>query len=247
MPDFGMGGPVLDNTVWWNPTTGDSFTVRSNYMEDNDMIIQALDGRTFKMSQLANGYVQWHGEGQPPKKPIQPAKPVTVQEADLPPEVASEIATDADPVESLIDPEDLAMINGCNAPQVPQAPAPQLPKAKAAVAITQPVAAPASDTAIIERALKKAKDPNWSLSMKWPGFPQDEIKLLHTVMGIPIEDIADYYMNKIVGEFDSFMDNIKDQLSDYILGKIAGEEEPKLQPYKKPAKTNAKTTKTTKK
>ena len=32
MPDFGMGGPVLDNTVWWNPTTGDSFTVRSNYM-----------------------------------------------------------------------------------------------------------------------------------------------------------------------------------------------------------------------
>lgn len=244
MPDFGMGGPVLDNTTWWNSTTGDSFTVRNNYMEDNDMIILTTDGRTFKMSQLANGYVQWHGEGRPPKQPIQPAKPTTVQEADLPPEVASEIATDSP--EDLIDPEDLAMINGANALQAPVPPAPQLPKTKAAVAITQP-AAPANDTAIIERALKKAKDPNWSLSMKWPGFPQDEIKLLHTVMGIPIEDIADYYMNKIVGEFDSFMDNIKDQLSDYILGKIAGEAEPKIQPYKKPAKTNAKTTKTTKK
>ena len=245
MPDFGMGGPVLDNTVWWNPTTGDSFTVRSNYMEDNDMIIQAQDGRAFKMSQLANGYLQWHGEGQPPKQPVQPAKPATVQEVDLPPEVASEIATD--PTEGLIDPEDLAMINGGNTFQAPapQAPASQLPKTKE-VTITQP-AAPASDIAIIERALKKAKDPNGSLSMKWPGFPQDEIKLLHTVMGIPIEDIADYYMNKIVDEFDEFMDNIKGQLSDYILGKIAGEDEPKLQPYKKPAKTNTKTTKTTKK
>lgn len=246
MPDFGMGGPVLDNTVWWNPNTGDSFTVRNNYMEDNDMVVLTTDGRTLRMNQLANNYVQWHGQGMPPKKPVEPKKPTTIQQSDLPPEVVSEITTEDNPEESLIDPEDLAMINGIQIPQAPVAPAPQPPKAKAAVTTTQPVA-PANDTAIIERALKKAKDPNWSLSMKWPGFPQDEIKLLHTVMGIPIEDIADYYMNKIVGEFDSFMDNIKDQLSDYILGKIAGEEEPKIQPYKKPAKTNAKTTKTTKK
>ena len=233
MPDFGMGNLVLDNTIWWNPKTGDSFKVRSNYMEDNDMIIQTVDGRAFKMSQLANKYVQWHGEGQPPKTPVESANSSSSNHTDLPPEIAAEIETDADnSEESLIDPEDLAMINGAGAPAAPKV---QLPKA----APNKPVS---DDAAIIERALKKAKKPSWNIVMKWPNFPQDEIKLLHSVMGIPIDDIADYYLNNIISEFDSFVGNLKSQLSDYILDKIAPQDEEAKSPAK-PKVTKPKTKK----
>lgn len=232
MPDFGMGNLVLDNTIWWNPKTGDSFKVRSNYMEDNDMIIQAVDGRVFKMSQLANKYLQWHGEGQPPKTPVESTNPSS-NHTDLPPEIAAEIETDADnSEESLIDPEDLAMINGAGAPAAPKV---QLPKA----APNKPVS---DDVAIIERALKKAKKPSWNIVMKWPNFPQDEIKLLHAVMGIPIDDIADYYLNNIISEFDSFVGNLKSQLSDYILDKITPQDEEAKSPAK-PKVTKPKTKK----
>ena len=78
--------------------------------------------------------------------------------------------------------------------------------------------------------------------MKWPNFPQDEIKLLHSVMGIPIDDIADYYLNNIINEFDSFVGNLKSQLSDYILDKITPQDEEAKSPTK-PKVTKPKTKK----
>ena len=41
-----MDGPTIEG-VWQNPKTGDFFTVRDSYMEDDDFIIIATDGRRF--------------------------------------------------------------------------------------------------------------------------------------------------------------------------------------------------------
>jgi len=209
MPQFGIDGPVLDDTVWYNAKTGDSFKVRSNYFEDNNMIVQTYDGRRLNLNQLTE-YVQWTGKDLPPKKPIsQPSKT-----EELPPEIAAEIGEA--PEEGLIDPEDLAMINGAQ-PTVP----------KESRQLHLPVSKPqTSNRAFIEKALSKAKFPNWSIVMKWPNFPQDEISLLVRAMDIPIDEIADYYLDNITQEFDSFIDNIKKQLSHYLIEKLIPKDEP---------------------
>ena len=215
MPQFGIDGPVLDDTVWYNAKTGDSFKVRSNYFEDNNMVVQTYDGRRLNLNQLTD-YVQWTGKDLPPKKSAAPAKPVTEE---LPPEIAAEIGEA--PEESLIDPEDLAMIQGASF-QAARKIADATTKG-AGIKSSAPVtttSAPTTNRAFIEKALSKAKFPNWSIVMKWPDFPQNEIALLHSAMDIPIDEIADYYLDNITKEFDSFMGNIKKQLSSYLINKI---------------------------
>ena len=64
MPQFGIDGPVLDDTIWYNAKTGDSFKVRSNYFEDNNMVVQTYDGRRFNLNQLTD-YLQWTGKDLP--------------------------------------------------------------------------------------------------------------------------------------------------------------------------------------
>ena len=219
-PQFGIDGPVLDDTVWYNAKTGDSFKVRSNYFEDNNMIVQAYDGRRFNLNQLTE-YVQWTGKDAPPKKAAAP-QPQTTKE-DLPPEIAAEIG-DA-PGEGLIDPEDLALINQAKFLHDAKTTTPkETRQMKAPVSVPQ-----TSNRAFIEKALSKAKFPNWNIMMKWPNFPHDEIALLHRAMDIPIDEIADYYLDNITKEFDSFIGNIRKQLCNYLTEKIIPKEndEPK--------------------
>jgi hypothetical protein len=213
MPQFGIDGPVLDDTIWYNAKTGDSFKVRSNYFEDNNMVVQTYDGRRFNLNQLTD-YLQWVGKDLPPKNPTpQPSKAV---KEELPPEIAAEIGEA--PEEGLIDPEDLAMISGAKPAAPKESRQLNLPVSK-----TQ-----ASNRAFIEKALCKAKFPNWSIVMKWPNFPQNEISLLFCSMDIPIDEIADYYLDNITQEFDSFMGNIKKQLRNYLIEKIIPKEEPEV-------------------
>ena len=40
----GDGGPFMSGT-WYNPNTGDSFTVRDTFFEDNNLIVMTTDGR----------------------------------------------------------------------------------------------------------------------------------------------------------------------------------------------------------
>ena len=50
---FGSDGPMMDGT-WYNPKTGDSFTVRNTFFEDNQFIIQTTDGRVLNYEQIQN-------------------------------------------------------------------------------------------------------------------------------------------------------------------------------------------------
>lgn len=53
---FNMDGPTLSGN-WYNTKTGDSFTVRDSFFEDNQLIVQAMDGRIFRYDQLQD-YIQ---------------------------------------------------------------------------------------------------------------------------------------------------------------------------------------------
>lgn len=194
---FGMDGMSLDGTYWHNPKTGDSFMIRSNYFEDNRMIITTSDGRSFDMDKMKD-YVQ--------TKNLVPKTTPAPSISDLPQEVIDIMDTGETTAESYIDPEDLAMIQGYS-----ETPNPSVNTSKK-VALRNP------NEEIIERALSKTKKPEWKLSISWPDFPQKELDMLITVMDVPMSDIEDYYLRHIQADFnsESFMDNIKSQLGDYI-------------------------------
>lgn len=202
--NFGMDGLSLDGTVWYNAKTGDSFKVRSNFFEDNNMILQTTDGRRININNM-DGYVQWQESGQPPKGPLESTKPT---KQSIPAEVLSELDNGDNPTGILA--EDLALIQGA---------------AVQRQFVPPTYATKSSNHDIIDRALKKAKTPDWSVVMKWNKFPEQELTLLCSVMDISVEEIAEYYMDHLRDEFDEFMNNIRDQISDYIQSKLQKEEQ----------------------
>ena len=79
---FNMDGPTITGH-WYNTKTGDSFTVRDSFFEDNQLIIQATDGRIFGYDQLQD-YIQ-------SKEKIEIPKP---QNNIIPKEVINELEDD---------------------------------------------------------------------------------------------------------------------------------------------------------
>ena len=75
---FGSEGPMMEGT-WYNTRTGDSFTVRDSFFEDNQFVVTTTDGRYLKYEQIQD-YIK-------SDKPIEMKKPEPKQEA-LPAEVA---------------------------------------------------------------------------------------------------------------------------------------------------------------
>ena len=43
--------PMMEGK-WYNPHTGDSFTVRNTFFEDNQLVVQTMDGRLLEYNQL---------------------------------------------------------------------------------------------------------------------------------------------------------------------------------------------------
>lgn len=236
---FGMDGLSLDGTTWYNPKTNDVVHIKSNFFEDNVMKLQTTSGRMMTLGQLEQ-YVQWTGQGEPPTTKNESES----KQNDLPPEVASLLA----PTDKIGDnseeypngdilPEDLELISGGE-------------KRSAQGHYLQPTAminphnirlTKTSNYDIIDRALNKTKDPDWNLVMKWPKFPQKELDMLTTVMDIPLNEVTDYYIDKIQSELDALMLNIKDQLCDYIDNKLNPKSDPEI-PKKVIKKKNVKAT-----
>lgn len=200
--NFGMDGFSLDNTTWYNPKNNDVVKIRSNYFEDNNMVIQTYDGRVMNLNQLSN-YVQWTGKGEPPKTPQQ-EKPIDT----VPPEIAAMVENNNE--DSYLDPEDMAMISG-----IPMTSHSEIVKPQ----YTKPSKSPNYD--IIDRALNKTKQPKIELDVKWNKFPSREIEMLIDIMDIPKQEISDYYINNIKDDMNSFIDNIKNQLTKYIEEKLS--------------------------
>ena len=101
---FGGEGPVMTGT-WYNPHTGDAFTVRDSFFEDNQYVVTTTDGRYFRYDQLQN-YIQSDMKLEDLKKMKVEKTPV---KEELPSEVANLISEDS--YSSMMLPEDEVLIN----------------------------------------------------------------------------------------------------------------------------------------
>lgn len=208
---FGGEGPVMQGT-WYNPTTGDAFTVRDSFFEDNQYVITTTDGRYLRYDQIQN-YIQSDMKLDDLK---QLKKENTVKEETLPAEVSNLIAGDDDiyfggNVNDMLLPEDAALINKPmgnlgNIYNTPMQTLIQDPKPS--------VNTVDMNTAIIEKALKNANKPNFSINVKWDNYPSKEIEMLKDIMEIPVTEIVDWYLDNI--QLDEFIMAFKAAIDDKI-------------------------------
>lgn len=209
---FGMEGPNMEGT-WYNPQTGDSFTVRNSFFQDNQYLVQTTDGRVLTYEQLER-YVQ---SDRPIEMPKQQRK-----EEELPAEVADLLADDSADTDYLL-PEDAALLQG-----TPKSLG-NLNDTLTQTTTTAPVMATGysqvvgpmielNDFTIIEKALGKKQLPDIQVGIDWKNFPEKEINMLIDVMEIPAENIVKWYANQV--NVDYVAECLRVAMRDYIFDKV---------------------------
>lgn len=184
---FGTQGPVMSGT-WYNPKTGDSFTVMDSFFENNQYMVKTTDGRVLEYNLLQN-YVQ-------SDSPIPPMNKSNVDN-ELPASVLSELATDdfvpTLPREALgtTTPTNLGNIN---------------------------TPAVESNKGIIGKALGKCSKPEVVANITWDDFPKRQIEMLSEIMEIDVKEIVEWYTNQLdtteiaIAIHNSIVRYINDQL-----------------------------------
>jgi hypothetical protein len=203
---FGGEGPVMNGT-WYNPHTGDAFTVRDSFFEDNQYVVTTTDGRYFRYDQLQN-YIQSDMKLEDLKQ-MHEVKENTNEI--LPLEVSNLIdkSDDEDPVGIL--PDDLDLIKPRSLGNLGDKPT---------VAnyvkddIKLPVTPVNMNSAIIEKALKNTIKPNFSINVEWSNYPSKEIEMLKDIMEIPSDEIVEWYLDNI--QFNEFIMAFKTAIDDKI-------------------------------
>ena len=191
---FGGEGPVMQGT-WYNPTTGDAFTVRDSFFEDNQYVVTTTDGRYLKYNQIQN-YVQTDMKLEDLKKRrVENQK----KEEALPAEVASLIESidPNDPYAGMMSPDDLMIGNAkpVNLGNLGDNRRPEYVQTSDPIMQTP---SPASmNEAIIEKALKNAPKPEIKVDIFWDVYPEKQIEMLKDVMEISEDEIIMWYLDNI--------------------------------------------------
>ena len=211
---FGGEGPIMQGT-WYNPNTGDAFTVRDSFFEDNQYVVTTTDGRCLKYNQIQN-YVQTDMKLEDLKK--RKAETAKKEEA-LPAEVASliEEIDPNDPYNGMMSPDDLMIgtakpINFGNLgdnrrPEYVQTSGP----------VIQTPSSATMNEAIIEKALKNAPKPEIKVDIFWDVYPEKQIEMLKDVMDISEDEIIMWYLDNI--EMMEVVDALKVAIKNRILYK----------------------------
>ena len=202
-------GPMLSGH-WYNPSTGDSFTVRDTYFEDNNLYVITTDGRRMNYDMISK-YVQ---SDKPIPKQTQPAQN---QNNMLPPELASQILNPTNSVSSdsnnsdfgILE-DDMALISG-KANQENQEKT--ITRDKFNINAVQQLQQEDEDTMLIRRILSRSQEPEITCGIKWSKFPNKQLEMLE-MMGVDLDKIADYYIKKI--DLQVIKDKIKKDISKYI-------------------------------
>lgn len=208
---FGGEGPVMQGT-WYNPSTGDAFTVRDSFFEDNQYVVTTTDGRYLRYDQIQN-YIQSDMKLEDLK---QLKKENTVKEEILPAEVSNLIASDdiyfGSDINDMLLPEDAALINKPVNRDLGNIYTTPTQQKQPTGYTTQPVQN--MNAAIIEKALKNTDKPNFSINVKWDNYPSKEIEMLKDIMDIPVSEIVDWYLDNI--QLDEFVMAFKAAIDDKI-------------------------------
>lgn len=203
------GGPIMDGT-WFNPKTGDRFTVRDSFFEDNNYVVVTTDGRTLTYNQFQN-YVKDTTPGAADKPRTRDNANKKASKDELPPEVLAMAEglgdkKDAnDMMQEMYDemllPEDKDIVYGH--PDTPvAAPDRALGRIFQEEAASQPRPQEDPDFMIIEKALGSKDSVQVDINTIWNEIPSREITLLSEVMNIPLGRIADWYADKILRQLD---------------------------------------------
>lgn len=168
--------PVMSGT-WYNPETGDSFTVADTFFQDNQYLVKTTDGRMLDYNIIQN-YIK--SDTPIPKVSEKPAK------ESLPKEVNDILDNNSGQNEDIL-PDDLELIR-------PRS----LGNLNDIHTKPQPVAQTGNPfDMIIERALSKKSQPLLSTVVNWEDFPKKEIELLINVLDIDVNDIIKWYISQI--------------------------------------------------
>ena len=203
---FDTQGPVMSGT-WYNPKTGDSFTVRDSFFQDNQFVVTTTDGRMLSYNQIQH-YVQ-------SDKPIAPQKPQQNNTEKLPPEVASMLISNNDSGFDMLE-EDQTLINKCLYAEEPT------PVYKPSQATIQSQTH-TSNYNIIDRALGKQELPDLTVAINWKIEPEREIQLLTEVMDISLDEVVEWYISKF--DMATIKQNVQSSLKDLLYNKY-GKVEP---------------------
>lgn len=173
---FSGEGPMMSGT-WQNPRTGDKFTVRDTYFEDNNFMVVAMDGRRFNYDMIQN-YVQV--ENGVDLKPMakQKQQPPVQKEA-----IKSAL------INEFSDGDTVISTNNAQAAAVLTTPLPT----NATTTTNAPLD---EDRLLIERLLKRVSEPTVDFKISWSKYPIKQMEMLD-MMCVDVEKICNYYIEKI--------------------------------------------------
>lgn len=199
-------GPILTGN-WYNPKTGDSFTVRDTYFEDNNFYVLTTDGRRMDYN-LMSQYVQ---SDKPIPKMEQP------KQTQIPQEVLSQMASSTS--EDFMTEEDRALIMGSPVPPQ-QAVQPTIhPNFSGPVTQGQ---GESEDDMLVRRILKRASKPAVTCGVKWSNFPEKQFEMLD-MMAIDTEKIIEYFLQSI--DLEALREEVKYGIEKYIYDYFGNEKE----------------------
>ena len=198
--NFSMDGPIMDGT-WYNTTTGDSFTVRDTFFQDNQLMVATTDGRLMDYNMIQN-YIK-------SDKPIN--IPKQQKNNEIPIEVI-ELLESPTPQDPYMLEEDMALIsNNHNVTPIPTV-------ATSNNCITPKLytdgVSRTEDQRLVERVLSRQQQPSISCDINWTKFPQKQMDVLMDMMGVDLEDVCDFYISKI--DLNDIRESIKRDIKTYI-------------------------------
>lgn len=186
---FNSEGPMMSGT-WYNPNTGDSFTVLDNFFENNQFMVTTTDGRMLTYDQIQY-YIQ-------SDKPIDKPKPSPL--SDVPASITSMLEDNSGQILS----DDMSLINS----NLNTIGTPEVGKLYVDPEWSNPSVSFSNNHPIIEKALSKTVLPEINIQLKWAKYPEREIEMLTDIMDVQMSEIVDWYINKFgVNEIKKLMEN----------------------------------------
>ena len=199
-------GPNMQGT-WVNPKNGDYFTVRETFFQDNNLMVQTMDGRLLDYNFISD-YIKCDvKEAQRISENVKSKS--NNKELEVPAEIKSIIENETksesgSEYDEYMIPEDANLFNkGDNIFKKPLSmPSPA------------PVVQESEDMIFIKRALGKTIGPKIKVSIDWPDFPTQKIDMLTTLLDVSDENIASWYIKDI--DVDSIKKEVQQSIEKYI-------------------------------
>lgn len=222
--NFAMEGPMMEGT-WYNTITGDSFTVRDTFFENNQLMVATTDGRMLDYNIIQN-YIK-------SDKPIAVQKKPKQTMDEVPAEVLNMLESN-DPQNDILE-EDINLLQGNKYNQPITTPNPSTNQ------VVTPQLVESEDDMLVRRILKRSIAPEIECKVTWKNFPTKQMEMLD-MMVVDVDAIVDYYIKDI--DLNTIKEIVKEGIKKHIEKSLSPQdEEVKEKPQKPTKKETAKTSK----